>query len=293
MPDSSKAPAPLPSVHAYVDYRKFLSEWLEAKQDAIPGYTLSRFARAARCSASHVRNVLSRERDLLPPFVDTFCRALRLSREETEFFTLLVRYQQASTVLERAHLFQQVAGAQQLRSANPLEGAQLSCLMNITNAAVYELTFLSEFREDVPWIADVLGVSEDEADEALRALQATRLLVRQHDGTLQPAFAFNIATKSENWPALALFHERGMEKGQAVLSTITHEFCSLSVVGAIPKESVSTFREAVDEFHRRMYNLMAQMQTEAAKLAVEPADSVHMLQVQLVPLSRTIDSEHP
>lgn len=285
MPDSSKAPAPLPSVHAYVDYRKFLSEWLEAKQDAIPGYTLSRFARSARCSASHVRNVLSRERDLLPPFVDTFCRALKLSREETEFFTLLVRYQQAPTVLERAHLFQQVAGAQQLRSANTLEGAQLSCLARLSHVAVYELSFLPEFREDPRWIADVLGVPCEDVVEGLEALQAAQLLVRKDDGRLRAAYPVNVTKPGMESPAVALFHERSMETAQATLNNSARDCCCISVVVPIGHRLVPALRDAVHQFYLRTGSLVAQMQTEAAEGKSAPPDAVYLLQAQLVPMT--------
>lgn len=286
MPDKPPPPPALPTVFAFTDHRAFLNRWLEVKQQISQGYTVSRFARMAGCSPSHVRNVLHGERDLLPPYVDGFARALRLEADDAEFFTLLVRYAQASTLSERAYLLQQIAGTLRFRDAHPLEGVQFLSLARLSHVAVYELSSLPAFREDPAWIAEVLDLSPAEASAALAELRAAGMLVPRADGTHRAAFPFNATANEVAAPALVLLHDRGMEVAVNAAAGSPEDRLYFTAVGGVASSLVPELRAAVDRFHARADSLMAEIQASDAR--DHAPDTVLLMAVQLVPVSRPL-----
>ncbi len=282
--------APLPTVHSYLDYRKFLAEWLEAKQAVTPGYTLSRFSRKAGCSYSHVRNVFAGERKLLPPQLDGFIHALKLNPEDAEFFTILVRYQQSPSLLERAQLLQIISGTRKVREARPLEGEIFRYLSRLSYAALYELSFSPEFQEDPQWISGVLGISSTEAQEALRDLIAVGLLVRAEDGVVRPRIAVLKTPPGLKDAALFTIHDKGLEAAEEALGGPTEDRHFYAAVSPVPSTLVGALRQAVAGFHDRTNALLAEFQAErfADGNDDENVRSVYQVQVQLVPVSTIV-----
>ena len=289
MADRPSDPKPTPLVFGFTDYRDYLNKWMVERHAQVPGYTIARFARMAGCSPSHVRNVLTGDRDLNPPYVDGFIRALRLAREDAEFFTLLVRYSQAETILERACLLQQIAGTLRFQQAHPLDGVQLLHLTRLSHVAVYELSLLPEFREDPAWISDVLSITEPEARAAVAELRSVALLVEGPDGVARAAFPFNATPAEIASPAVALFHDRAMELAAANADGPAEDRRYFAAVGGVPGSLVPDLRAAVDRFHRRIDHLMAELQapTQTDGATSPPPDTVYLVQVQLVPVARS------
>lgn len=286
--------ADTPTVYGFTDYRVYLNQWMAARQRQISGYTVARFARLAGCSPSHVRNVLAGDRDLKAPYVEGFARALRLTAEDAEFFTLLVRYSQAATVLERAHLLQQIAGTLRFQRAHPLDGVQFLYLARLSHVAVYELSLLPEFHDDPAWIASVLSLPEAEAAAAVADLKAVALLLPDPRGTPRAAYPFNATPAEVASPAMALFHDRGMELAETGASGPAEDRHYLAAVGGVASSLVPELRAAVDRFHRRIDHLMAELQAPApAEGPADPGrpapDVIYLMQVQLVPVTRVLD----
>jgi uncharacterized protein (TIGR02147 family) len=284
--------AELPTVFTYLDYRAYLRSWFDVRQEVTPGYTWSRFARMAGCSPSHLHNVLQGERDLLPPYVEGFCRALKLQFEEAEFFNLLVRYQQSGTLLERAQVLQQIAGILRFQEAHPLEGAAFLCMSRLTHLALYELAFLPEFREDPAWIGEALSIHPSEAESALDALKSAGLLVTQPGGgVLRPAHAFLATAEEVAEPVMVLLYEQAMEAAQAAVSGPAEDRTFFATVGAIHDDEVPRFRAAVDGFHRRANAVLADLQAEGTAGNGPAPDVVYTVQVQLLPVTRVLGAE--
>lgn len=291
MPAAREA-APLPSPYSHLDFRKFLAEWLEAKQAITPGYTLSRFARKAGCSYSHVRNVFAGERKLLPPQLDGFINALKLNSDEAEFFTILVRYQQSPSLLERAQLLQIISGTRRVREARPLEGEAFRYLSRLSYAALYELSFSPEFREDGQWIASTLGITPTEATEALRDLVAVGLLVRENGGPARPMAAILKTPPDLKDLALFTFHDKGLESAEEAVDGPPDDRHFYTVVSAVPHTVVPALRQAVQNFYTRTGALLAEFQATASTEAPnESSRAVYQVQAQLVPVSHKISSD--
>lgn len=288
MPEVSANPQP--SVYGYLDFRMFLNDWLVAKQANTPGYTLSRFARKAACSYSHVRNVYAGERKLLPPQLEGFIAALKLSAEESEFFTLLVRYQQSPSLLERAQLLQIISGTLRFRDARPLEGEGFLCLARLSYAAVYELAFSPDFRPDAAWVATTLNLPESEAASALRDLLAVGMLVTDAENVVRPAHAVLKTAPELKEIAWVMYYENGLDAATAALDQPRPDQHFYAATAAVPSSLVDELRDRTEAFQRRTGTLLAELQSQASREGAEN-HTVYQVQVQLLPVTQVIPPE--
>ncbi|MEI7973150.1 MAG: TIGR02147 family protein [Bdellovibrio sp.] len=96
-----------PEISHYLDYRKYLAEFLSFKKEQtrkdLRPYGASHFAAAADFKSPHYLNlVISGQRNLSIKMTVKFCRALSLSKLEGDEFVLLVRYNQAHDPTQRS-----------------------------------------------------------------------------------------------------------------------------------------------------------------------------------------------
>src|SRR5262249_59719825 len=118
-----------------------------------------------------------------------FARACRLNEESTEYFKLLVAFNQASDDAERNPLHERLSRFARFRSAQPLELAQKEYHSSWFIPAIRELVTCPGFVEDAAWIAVNLepNITEREAAHALDVLQRLGLLERDGGGRLVQA----------------------------------------------------------------------------------------------------------
>ena len=291
--DSHRSNLDLPEVFTYLDYRVYLNHWLESRKATSTRYTLSMFARLAGCTASHCRNVFDSVRDLLPPYVDGFIRALHLDEDEAEFFTLLVRHNQAPTHADKARVMEQISGLRRFREARPLQGEQFLCLARPAYVAIYELARCAGFHEDPAWIASTLRpqITATEASSALADLQAVNLLIRNEAGRLVPASQFLATGRDVRDPAAIRFHEAVLDLVQQASADGPRPDRSFSLaVAALPSSRLESVREAVTRFHHRLDAILANVQAEsiAADHRLGGPDVIYQFSVQLFPVSEVI-----
>jgi uncharacterized protein (TIGR02147 family) len=104
------------SIFNYLDYRRFLRDYYEARK-ALGGrsrrprskYTLERFAREAGLSCRiNIFEIMSGKTRIVEQRIPDFIRAMGLSRREAEYFTALVRYNDAADTEEKFELFEKL-----------------------------------------------------------------------------------------------------------------------------------------------------------------------------------------
>src|SRR5262245_66266917 len=112
-----------PSIYCYLDYRAFLRDWFAAKQAADPRFSKRRFARlAGRSSPGLLTEVMEGKRQLTPPMIDVFARALDLGRSETEFFEALVLLAQSATNQARNHAWERISNVRAIQESSKNDG---------------------------------------------------------------------------------------------------------------------------------------------------------------------------
>ena len=182
-PDSS------PVVFGYLDYRKYLRDWFDAKKLRNPRYSHRAFSRrTGQRSPSFLADVIKGRRNLTDDALPKVCVALGLEAEDAAFFQALVQLDQAGSIREKNQAWARLAASQHFREARRLEGEGFRYLSHWYIPAIRELSALPSFQADPRWIARVLcpPISVEEATAALDCLKELGMLVQADDGVWEP-----------------------------------------------------------------------------------------------------------
>jgi uncharacterized protein (TIGR02147 family) len=94
-----------PDLFQYLEYRAFLSDYVEWKLQVNPSFSRRAFSQKYFGSTGILYSVIGGDRDLGPKLRVRCAAALGLSEKENEYFELLVQHNQAKTDMERNFLF--------------------------------------------------------------------------------------------------------------------------------------------------------------------------------------------
>ncbi len=97
------------SVFAYNDFRFFLHDYQRNRQLYEPDFTKSEFSRRLRLpnSRGYLNDVLNGKK-VTTTFIDRFVSVMELKRDESQYFRVLVKFNQAESVEEREIYFGQL-----------------------------------------------------------------------------------------------------------------------------------------------------------------------------------------
>jgi uncharacterized protein (TIGR02147 family) len=275
-----------PQVFTYLDYRLFLADWFAAQKHQNPRFSYRLFARrAGQSSPSLLHHVIEGKRNLTTTTTEAFCRAMELRRDEADFFTYLVQFDQTKTPEERNEVWRRISATRRFREARRIDGDSFQYLSHWYYPAIRELATCAGFRREPEWIAKNLEppITEPQARKALEILLLLGLLTEGEEGKLVPAEA-SVATADEVQGLAAHNYHQGMlDRAKDAIDTFKpdeRQFGSVTV--AIKAERVPELKKEIAEFHKRMLDLCD---------ASAEADRIYQLNVQLFPLSAPIAEE--
>ncbi len=276
-----------PDVHDYLDYRRFLADWFEARKKANPRFSYRVFARlAGQSSSSLLHHVIKGKRNLTPATVDAFAGAMKLRAREAELFALLVQLDQARTDEERNQVWEQLSATRRFRAARRVDGAGFRYLSHWYYPAIRELALRPDFVDDPTWIASALRprITEARARQALDALFELGLLVRQDDGTVAQAEASVVTPHEVSGLAVHNYHRGMLQRASDAIDSFDPEVRHLGgVTVGVPAALVPRLKEELAAFLERVLNLCDE--------STDPVDRVYQLNMQLFPLSEGSSGE--
>jgi uncharacterized protein (TIGR02147 family) len=96
-------------IFAYTDYRTFLKDLLAEKQQSTGAFSYRQISQKAGIrSTGFFSWVLQGKRNISYRVTKELIRILKMNQSEGEYFTVLVRYNQARTIVERKHFFDEL-----------------------------------------------------------------------------------------------------------------------------------------------------------------------------------------
>lgn len=100
---------PLPSLYEYNDFRKFISDYQQAMHKRNSTFTKSRMSQLVGLpnSRSYITDILNGKK-LSSTFVERFINMFSFDSDETNYFRVLVQYNQADNPNERELFFEQL-----------------------------------------------------------------------------------------------------------------------------------------------------------------------------------------
>jgi uncharacterized protein (TIGR02147 family) len=278
----------LPSPYAYLDYRRYLADWFQAKKESNPRFSHRLFARlAGQKNPSLLHHVIEGRRNLTRETTDSFVKGLGLRAGEAQFFRLLVELDQAKHADERNLAWEQISATRRFREARPIDREAFDYLSSWTLPAIRELARRSDFRADPAWVGDQLRprIPAAEARRAIETLKGLGLLVEVDGGLV--ATESSVATSPEIERLAVLNYYRGvMERATEAIERFPGtERHLISVTVGVPESLLPTLKAEANAFLERMMHL--------CDASSEDTDRIMQMNVQIFPLTATREEPQP
>jgi uncharacterized protein (TIGR02147 family) len=271
---------PMPSLFTYLDHRRFLADWFEAKCEQNPRYSHRLFASKAGVSnPSLLHLIIQGKRNLTANTLPGFLKALQLNADERKHFRLLVALDRADSQQQRSAIFEKIRATKHFRAANELETASFDYLSDWTLPAIRELAGCPDFRWDPAWIAGRLHptIREAHARRSLATLERLGMLKPTDDGgALQQDQA--IVTQHEvGGLAVFNYHRTMLERAEEALESVDAELRHYGAVTVrVNPDRLADLKAEVAAFQERVLALCDDQ---------PDGDRVMQLNLQLFPLS--------
>ncbi len=263
------------AANAYLDHPV---EWLrtiyQKRKWQNPRYSMRAFAKALDINSGRLSEILSHKRTLTTAMGEKIVGALKLDGSQAKQFKDLIRnekqHRQSLKSLDRA-------GAQY--HVKTLDIDQFHLISDWQHFAILALMRTCDFRNDMRWMAQRLGLTLTNVSHAIKRL--SRLgLVKQENSTWAVTEQTLATPRDIASLAIRKAHKQNLQKAQKALDEVPVEkrdFSSITM--AIDIEKLSAAKEYIQEFRRRMASL----------LETEQATEVYNLNIQLFPLSQSQD----
>lgn len=232
-------------------YQKCLREELQRRCESNPRYSVRAFARALRIDVGAVSRFLSGKQTPSMKMAKKLLAVIELSTEDEQSFLSSLAQTQKSRKLQRVspdfrHFDSSVRPKE-------LSVDLYRVIADWYHAAILELTFTAEFKNNPREIAKQLGISAAEAKLAVQRLLELGLL-EDRDGILKKSEEqFTTADKNLTTPALRKNQKQFLEKAIFSLENDPIEERSVtSMTMAIDPEKLSVARQMIREFNRSL-----------------------------------------
>lgn len=269
-----------PVIFEYDNYRLFLKalyDWLKSEKNFFSFRQFSK--KAGYRSPNFLKLVIDGKRNISPASIEKFALALKLNKEEINFFRHLVLLNQAGTVEEKKFYASELVQNRFYKKAHPLKKAQYDYYANWYLVPIRELVGLKNFREDPEWISKQLNpfIAASEAKKALITLEQLGLIQRNEEGKLIQTNSF-IATGDEvASSSVAQFHRDMMQKGSEAIDRFPaakREISGLTL--GLSEEGATKIKKRIQEFKKELLMMVSQE---------ENPTTVYQLNFQYFPLS--------
>lgn len=276
-------PAP-PSVYDYLDYRRYLSDYLTARRISDESFSLRAFAVKAGLPLSNssiFSKVIAGKRNLTMDMQFRLAKAIRLSTHELKYFGLLVQYDQTRNPEAKQHLHAELAkyGKSKARIIDKEGYEYYSRWQN----SIVRAFFGIDQKENNP---AAIGkrvfppISAKEVEEAVALLSRLGMISKTANGfSLREP---NIATVRENKDFVGKLRIQEMLKlAQDVFNHVPpahREYSAMTVY--ISKQGYQTLKEKIRVFREEVKSLVGSDKGE---------DRIYTLGMQLFPNNRFPD----
>ena len=271
-------PSPLPIIYHYNNFRHFLADYQAARRSQD-----RRFTKSAICRKLGIPNSRSYYNDVLagkpvtPTYIERFVHLFGFNADETKFFRVLVKFNQAEETSERELYFEQ------LISLNKTPKRELSKDMCSYYGAWYNSAIRAaietfNFTDDYETLAKriIPPITGKQARDSVQLLKRLNLIGKDDKGYLRPTEKSIGAGPGIDPELLKQYQLTCLDAAkQAIIKNTTqHQIFSTNTI------SISA------EGYERLVKRLARFKSEVRSLVHKdqnPADRVYQLDMQLFP----------
>jgi uncharacterized protein (TIGR02147 family) len=270
----------MPDIFSYTDYRKFLKDYYEEQKAKDAKFSHRYFTMKVGFSSSgYFSDVLSGKKNLSGAFMLKFAKALKMGKEEEEYFLNLVCFNQAKTLEEKNRYYEKMMSAGKVKF-DVLEMDKYEYFSKWHYAAVRELLHFLDCKDDYKALGRSLdpSIPAKDARKSVELLESLGLIHRDEKGFWRPSSA-NLSTGAGfNGLHVANFHRNTLELAIRALDAFPPQQKGFSTL-TLPLTGDKIRKAKLAIKNLRMYLL-------ALSENGNQADRVYQFNFQLFPVSR-------
>lgn len=266
-------------VFDYLDFRLFLRDWYR-QEKAAKRVSLRTFSRAAGfTSPNYFKLVMDGDRNLSDESAEKFAKALRLTKQETEFFKNLVCFTQARTHAEKDASYQGLLAAKPFQARQPIRKEQYAYYSAWYHPVVRELVTSDDFDGSLADLARRIrpAVTVTQVEKSVALLEKLGFIARAGDGRWLASSATVTTGPESDSLALTKYHQNLLDVAKRVIADVPPEERDVSAL------TLGVRRELLPELKRRIQNFRKEILDLVA--GETKSEDVVLLAVQLMPVT--------
>jgi uncharacterized protein (TIGR02147 family) len=271
----------LPCIFNYHDFRKFLSDYQEARHHFDKTFNKSNVSKLLGLpnTRSYFTDVL-RGRHVSSSFSERFISVFGLNKDESRYFRALVKFNQAETPDERELYFDQLISLNRTPK-KVLDKRIFEYYKNWYNGTIRALLHIVDFKGNYASLAKLTlpPITAKQAMESIKLLKSLDLVTSDSKGCLRPT------DKSITTPD---YIKDEIIKQYQVHSLGLAKWCILKNA-AIPQVFATNVISISDKGYRRLEKKIQQFRSEVRALVhkdEEPAQKVYHFDILMFPNSK-------
>ena len=269
------------SIFEYVDYRFFLTDYINFQKKNFRGFTHRSFARKAGVSASLLGDILSGRQNLTLSTMKKYCSAMELSKKETAYFEALIGFNNAKTNSEKNRFFGDMVRLRGRSAVKFIDKQQYEYFSQWYHAVVRELVTHVGLGCDPEAIAGLINpaVSVGKVRKSISLLKALGLIYENNDGEWDATDKVISSELEIQSVALKNYHTAMLELAAKALDTCSseeREFQGLTVSAG--SATLARMKERIRSFTDELLDMAASDD--------EKAQQVFQINLQMFPLTK-------
>lgn len=267
------------SIYTYFDYRQYLNDLIQEKRLRNKVLSLRAIATRIGINSGTLVRILNNERNISKKLVPAFASFLKLKNKETQYFSILVEFNQARDNEKRRNLYDQLI---MFRSEyrKPVNPDAYEFYGQWYYTVIRELLHFFPFIDEFDSLAKMVEpeITANQVKKAIVVLQKIGFIKKTEDGYYKPDRNFITTGKVWRSVVIDIFQKTMMENGVTALDRFPREKRDFSTMTMIfSKEGYNKVRQIL----KRTREEIAHIEEEDRE-----GNQVFQINMQLFPVSK-------
>ncbi|MBN1758393.1 MAG: TIGR02147 family protein [Chitinispirillaceae bacterium] len=243
----------------YFDYREYLQAVYRWKKEHEKGFSHRSFSREAGISSpNYLHRVLNGERSLSESYLEKFCNALKLSRNECQYFSKLVQFNNESDSSKKESLLRALLSLRYRRGIHRISDKKLQFFSKWYYPVIRELAAVLDFGDDYNLLARscIPRITAQQAGNAVGYLTKNGFLELNENGKFvrtEPVLSSGNEVRSL---ILRKYHRQTLLQSIDALDTIEPENRDVSSLTlSVSKKTYIAMKKEIQDFRKRLLQM--------------------------------------
>jgi uncharacterized protein (TIGR02147 family) len=271
-------------IYEYIDYRKLLKDLYEEKKKEMPFFSYRYIAqKVGFSSAGFFTNIICRKRNISPQMIFKFAAVFKFNRSQTEYFDLLVRFDQAKNHKEKKYYFERILSSKHSK-LKIVDKQHYEFFSKWYYTAIRELVDIFSFRgetdDDFRELSKKVAppISPVEAQKAVAFLESAGFIAKNESGVYKQTDPLISTGYEASSLAITNFQMATADLAKEAIDRFERSKRSVSTLTVgLSQEGYDALMERLRMFHREVL--------ETAK-ADKKQDRVYHVNIHVFPMSR-------